>query len=889
MASRDAQVRWRWLRLLLLIGALASGAAGQYWLSLHLVPKWSALAWSAAGACFVVLFLLSRDTRELPALNDGLPPHIERGLLAVVLAIGLFFTAFGFWRFPPGLNHDAAWEAMYAIRILNGEHYTPYVNEAWGRETFTFYLKAASLWLLGPTKTAVIAPSMVAGALTLPFFFWWARNMFGVRLALLATVLFGASGWHLVFSRSGWRSDFQPFFTVVTCCFFVRGMLTAKPTDFFLSGAALALTVNVYNAARVLPGLFVLWLLAIIPQSWRWRGFVRRYGVGLLFMALAFVIVVFPLAWFAIHHWSIFQSRAAALSGFSTPMQAVREALLLFNYMGNGDDFFIREPGLEYPVAIFLVFGVLWSLLKLRDERAQFLLLGMVIGLVPGLVSRPNLNRCIGTMPFVYFFAALGVTFFAREFRRLLPRVGGYVGTIFAIGVTVAAMQATYGQYLGSTPRRLWGFYPETAILGEKMKTLVPHYAIWVGDTPYFPRDALSFLSYQGRGNPEVRNYTWLDDVSALLRMRPTAPPGKGLAFLIENAGNNPRVVAALERRYPKHETIELTYEGRVFLKGVLVPPEGVALAVYDSGSEPAAAPPAPAEPAGAPAEPAAAPATPEEVPTGQDAAGKLQQPRGVAVQADGTVVVADFGNYRIQEFAPDLSFLRQWGSQGSSPGHFKQPCGVAVGPDAKVFVADTWNQRVQVFSKTGEFLLEWGGGFFGPRGIAVDKSGTVFVTDTGNNRVLRFSSSGVRELEFGGRGDAPGKLQEPVGIGVDEAGQVYVCDNANARLQIFTRDGQLVKAFPVPGWQSTVYSEPYVAVDPKGTIWVTVPLAKEVRAYDHNGKLLQMLGAPTVTFTTPMGIGVSRARNELLVADLDGRLVPIPVDSKPKAGGGKQ
>src|SRR5262249_43834199 len=148
--------------------------------------------------------------------------------------------------------------------------------------------RALSIWLLGPTKLAVIVPSMVAGLLILPFFYWWARNMFGVRLALLGTVLLAASGWHLVFSRTGWRSDFQPLFTAIHCCFFIRGMITARPLDFVLSGLALAATVNTYNAARVFPILFPLWLSGSVMQSWEWRGFWRRYGIGLASMALAF-------------------------------------------------------------------------------------------------------------------------------------------------------------------------------------------------------------------------------------------------------------------------------------------------------------------------------------------------------------------------------------------------------------------------------------------------------------------------------------------------------------------------------------------------------------------------------------------------------------------------
>jgi len=279
-----------------------------------------------------------------------------------------------------------------------------------------------------------------------------------------------------------------------------------------------------------------------------------------------------------------------------------------------------------------------------------------------------------------------------------------------------------------------------------------------------------------------------------------------------------------------------------------------------------------------------------EEAPPAPDAPGVLHQPRGLAVTASGDIVVCDFSNNRIQEFNPQLGFVRNWGARGELPGQFKEPCGIAVAPDSSIVVADTWNQRVQIFDKDGKYQREFAAGFYGPRGVTVDATGAIFVADTGNNRILRFAPNGTKEAEWGGKGSEPGKFWEPVGIVTDAAGQVYVCDNGNGRLQIFTRNGQLVSGFKVPGWESTVYSEPYIALDPKGNIWVTVPVAKEIRVYDKAGTLLRTIksqSVPGVVCETPMGIAFSAAapplgaqhgtHPEFIVADLENRLVRIP------------
>jgi DNA-binding beta-propeller fold protein YncE len=873
MSNDAGQVRWRWPRLAVLVAALAAAAAGQYWLSIAFNATWSALAWSTAALCMLVSYVWGRDASALPPAGDALPRRAEWVLFTLTFGIGAFFTTFRLSQFPPGLNHDAAWEGMYAIKILQGLPYTPYVSAAWGRETFTFYLRALSIWLLGATPLAVILPSVVAGVVILPFFYWWARNMFGVRFALLAMLFLGVSGWHLVFSRTGWRSDFQPLFMVITCCFFIRGMLTAAWWDFALSGIGLSLALNTYNGARPFLLLFPLWVLLVINQSWNLRGFVRHYGKGLLAMLVSFGVTIAPLAWYAVHNWGKFQARATALSDLTSPWAAVWQTLLLFNYRGNGDDFFITTPGLEYPTAIFLVFGVLWALLRAGDERVQFLLVGVAVDALGGLVSKPNMNRNIGMMPFVYFLVPLGVTFFAQQLGRVIPRIGRVVAVLFMLAIGAGAMQATYTQYLGPHRRDIWGFYPETTVLAKFMKTLVPGYQIWVGDTPYFPRDAMTFLTWQGVGDPFDRNYIWLDDVTMLMRMPHTAPPGKGLAFLLENAGHGPSVLDYLRRRYPNHTAVDLRYPvdgGKVFARGILVPPEGAGQAAdvpAGPGVKVAQMPGVEAQEV----QPAAPP-------------GKLQQPRGVTVMRNDDILVADFGHDRIQEFAPNLRVVRALGSAGELAGEFKQPADVAEGPGGEIYVADTWNHRVQVLSRDGAFLREVKAGFYGPRGIAVDPHGVLFVADTGNNRIVRFSATGQKEAEWGSKGSGRGEFIEPVDVALDASGQVYVSDNGNGRLQVFTRDGRFVSEFPVPGWRSQVYSEPYIAIDDQGTVWVTVPEAKEVRGYDRSGKLLRTItgkSAANPEFTTPMGIAYDPKSKQLIVSDLENRLIRIARETR--------
>lgn len=265
--------------------------------------------------------------------------------------------------------------------------------------------------------------------------------------------------------------------------------------------------------------------------------------------------------------------------------------------------------------------------------------------------------------------------------------------------------------------------------------------------------------------------------------------------------------------------------------------------------------------------------------------AGRFEQPRGLALDARGNVYVADFGHHRIQKLGPSLEPLAAWGSRGTAAGQFEQPSAVVVGSDGRVFVADTWNSRVQVLSTEGKPLADWRADFYGPRGIASDGAGGVYVSDTGNARVVHLSSSGGVLQRWGSRGTQPGQFVEPVGIAVDRRQRVWVCDNGNARIEIFDDRGNLQKAFSVEGWRSEVFSEPQAAADPKDGVWVTVPLAQEVRLYSSQGKLLRRLrGANEGAsgFTRPMGVAVLPRGDALYVSDLSGRLVRLPIPAGP-------
>ena len=76
---------------------------------------------------------------------------------------------------------------------------------------------------------------------------------------------------------------------------------------------------------------------------------------------------------------------------------------------------------------------------------------------------------------------------------------------------------------------------------------------------------------------------------------------------------------------------------------------------------------------------------------------GQFCTPTGVAVDGGGNIVVAEFGNNRVQVLTADGRHVRTLGGAGSAPGQFCNPYGVAVDVDGCIIVADYSNNRVQM------------------------------------------------------------------------------------------------------------------------------------------------------------------------------------------------
>ena len=121
------------------------------------------------------------------------------------------------------------------------------------------------------------------------------------------------------------------------------------------------------------------------------------------------------------------------------------------------------------------------------------------------------------------------------------------------------------------------------------------------------------------------------------------------------------------------------------------------------------------------------------------DGPNHLSSPADVVVADDGSIFVGDGhypnGNNRVVKFAPDGTFIKQWGRTGYAPGEFRVLHALALDGEGRLFVADRENNRIQIFDQEGSHLASWTQ-FGRPSGISFDTHGNIYVADSESDDV---------------------------------------------------------------------------------------------------------------------------------------------------------
>ena len=368
-------------------------------------------------------------------------------------AIGLLLIAFFFrvWQLndvPPGLHHDEVIIGQVAKDILRG-HLGIYFTAGYGHEPLYHYVVAGMFSAIGASAFVLRLTSAFIAMLGLAVTYGFAQRIFSPVVAIGTLAWMSITLWPVFFARVGLRGIALPLLTTLTAYFLWRALfgrrtmddgpqkiqsssLIPHPSSFILAGALLGLSIYTYQASRVFPVIFGLFLLFVFVRRRRVSRSAQHAVRSTIAFFLSALIVAAPLIIYLTVVNPSAESRVADLSGPLNQLRAgdpsavltsTLNTLGMFTYRGDAVPIYNIGGRPVFPeifgAALFII-GLLICLWRWKRPAYTLMLLWFFISLVPAMVTpfSPNFVRTIAAWPIPFVFAGIAMNEVVQFVRR---------------------------------------------------------------------------------------------------------------------------------------------------------------------------------------------------------------------------------------------------------------------------------------------------------------------------------------------------------------------------------------------------------------------------------------------------------------------------------------
>jgi DNA-binding beta-propeller fold protein YncE len=154
-------------------------------------------------------------------------------------------------------------------------------------------------------------------------------------------------------------------------------------------------------------------------------------------------------------------------------------------------------------------------------------------------------------------------------------------------------------------------------------------------------------------------------------------------------------------------------------------------------------------------------------------------------------------------------------------------------------------------------------GTFFWPTSIALDKQGNAYVADEWLNRISVFTKDGDWIGKWGMPGERDGELNRPSGLASGADDNLYLVDSRNNRIQVFTKEGKFLFKWGGSGSGDGEFSIPWgIDIDKNGDVYVADWRNDRIQRFAPDGRFLMKFGASGQgdgEFNRPTGVAVDK------------------------------
>ncbi|OGO18612.1 MAG: hypothetical protein A2Z14_12165 [Chloroflexi bacterium RBG_16_48_8] len=419
-------------------------------------PIFSLSAWLAAGdgnlmrsvpialtAWIVsILFLLSshRDHLKRTRLEGW-----SRGDTRIILALTIFaFLLRGILldQIPWVLTGDEGSAGLSAVEFVDGRRNNIFGTSWFSFPAMFFAVLSLSIRSFGQTIFALRLPSMIAGALTIPAMYFFARIAFDRKIAFMASAFMATFHFHIHFSRIGLNNIWDGLFITLFFSFLWWGWKSEHPKKdgssalFLLAGLILGLGQYFYTSMRVVFAMLGLWITILAIQDW--PAFRKRIP-GLVSLSFGVIVVIIPLAAYYLKYPDQFTApfnRVSILgpwleqeiaytgdSALAILTSQFKLAALAFTHVNLRHWYMPNHPMLLLIPSVLFLLGIVLLLLRMKDARYHWLVLWIISAITISALSEstPASQRLTFVAPAISLVIVLPLRAMIVWLRDLLP------------------------------------------------------------------------------------------------------------------------------------------------------------------------------------------------------------------------------------------------------------------------------------------------------------------------------------------------------------------------------------------------------------------------------------------------------------------------------------
>ena len=194
-------------------------------------------------------------------IEDRTDFHFSRKV-EIAIVVGIFLLALGlrFYRlddWTTGMHGDEGEVGMEALKILTGNHVSPFLAGWFQQSNFYYWSLALMMQVFGTGMLGLRMFSALTGSLMVLPLYGLVRQWFGVRAAILAGVFLAISDVAIHFSRQEFSNITTPFFLCLGFYFLFRGLRNGRMLEFIVAGYAFMFNLYFYLGGRLTPFILI--------------------------------------------------------------------------------------------------------------------------------------------------------------------------------------------------------------------------------------------------------------------------------------------------------------------------------------------------------------------------------------------------------------------------------------------------------------------------------------------------------------------------------------------------------------------------------------------------------------------------------------------------------